>query len=63
MTLALQLAAVDSLIELCPPNHPNYSQVHSVLLQWINSLLATATVSVASEYSLKVVKNSVKNSC
>ncbi|XP_011409711.1 PREDICTED: microtubule-associated protein 1A-like isoform X2 [Amphimedon queenslandica] len=53
-TLAVQIAAVDSLIELCPPTHSNYPMVHPVLFQWIQSLKeSSATASIASEYSGK----------
>lgn len=57
VTLAIQIAAVDSLLELCPQSHPNQSQVYSTLSQWLQSLYqSTTTMHLASEYCSKLTQ-------
>ena len=52
---ALQLAAVDSLIELCPPAHPRAADVVGVVNMWLRSLCKPAGQYLNKEFSERLL--------
>lgn len=52
---ALQLAAVDSLIELCPSTHPRAAEVIGVVRMWLRSLCKPAGQYLNKEFSERLL--------
>ena len=52
---ALQLAAVDSLLELCPPGHSRASETVTAVRVWLNGLTKPAVTYLAAELNDKLI--------
>lgn len=51
VSLAVQFAAADALLDLCPPSHPSVAQVSAAVSTWVTVLAKSGHTShMASEY-------------